>query len=254
MASFFSLSGVVIVATISITLIVLAVLGWRISVDKNGVQTSRDWKEFKKISPHARCANRTHGLNTCRKSYEFGYKRGVASFQTLSQQMSVYDEYEEEAISSLQKCFSDILISKLPEDAQFSMHREYRAFETLLSSIFSEISRMTRRWFKNNHYALKDATEQNDYVRRKKDLIIDNIGKMIDSWWIGEVVTRKDILGVYLADKEAWKNRIEYLFAQAFEIARTNAELKATAEKHYCAYIEETYGEEVKIVDDANVV
>ena len=249
-----SLNVLIVSALAFLTILLLAILGWRINIDKSGVSTSRDSGEKKKLSAHARCSSRLDGLNSCRKSYEFGFKRCQSTFATLAQQMNVYDELEEEAIFSAQESFARLLKSVLPDVEHYTLHREYLAYETMLVAIFSEISTMVRRWFKNNHYSLKDTEEQLDYVKSKKELVIQKVWKLIDRWWTGELVTRAILAEAFDRRKDDWKGRVEKLFTQAFEIARINADMKEAAELHYCQYVESTFGEEVKIIDDSTVV
>ena len=249
-----SLNVLLVAASVLLTVILLAILGWRVNIDKSGISTSKESGEKKKLSPHSRCSNRLDGMNACRKSYEFGFKRCQSSASTLAQQMNVYDELEEEAVSSAQESFARMLKSVLPGVEHYTLHREYLAYETMLVAIFAEISTMVRRWFKNNHYSLKDTEEQLDYVKSKKELVIQKVWKLIDRWWTGEIITRAMLAEAFDRKKDDWKSRIEKLFTQAFEIARINADMKDAAELHYCQYIESTFGEEVKIIDDSTVV
>jgi len=252
MEAFVTGQGLLIVAIVCVTIIVLAMLGWSINLGKGSISVTKG-EDDKKTSPHATCRHKVGALNANRKSYEFGYKRGIAPSTALAKQMIEYDLFEEKAKTSLASEFAEILVSKLPTRAGYTKHTEFIMFETFITAMFDSLSNIMRRSFKANHLALKDGTEQNVYIKEKKELFIQKLEKYIDTFWCGTLVTAHEINLMIDKDMPDWERRVDALLNTAFKIARAESEVKEQAEELYCKYIEDTFGEHIKIVDNSTL-
>ena len=239
------MNNIVVASLILLGIIILSLLGWQVKLGKDGIATEKVGKRKK---------SKTTSLNACRKSYEFGFRRGTEPSRILMQQMSIYDELEEELISDLQARFLETLKASLPACDPAIVHEEYTLCETLLLALFRDIKNMIRRWFKNNHYAIKNTQEQIEYIKKKKSVIYQFLSQKIDRWWIGSVVTKETFFSLFDENRGTYFDSIEIMFQTVFALARTGQEQRLASERAYCQFIEEAFGEKVEIVDESTII
>ena len=227
-------------------------LGITFRLTKDGLTTEKP--NNKKLGLHVKCKNRFDGINACRKSYDFGYRSGLNPFVCLSQQMAIYDEFQEEALSCLLSSFSKRLKIKKPELNHPSVDEEYIKFELVVSLILANIKTSIRRWFKNNHFSEKTPLEQTDYTRKKRDLIIQSSLSSFDRWWDSKILTKQELEEAFNNNIDEWQTRIEDLFNKTFDIARTSSQIKIAEQESFCQFMVDSFGESVKIVDDTSLI
>lgn len=242
--------GVIIIGLICITVIVALILGRSIAISKSGVTVTGPDGKKKSSSPHATCAFKGSAVNAVRRTAEFVERKNSYRDDTLIQQMAVYDETREEIIAMFKSIFASIILEKRGVDASFTSNEEYTQFENMLVALFAELTIVVRRWFKHNHYALRNAQEQVEYIRRKKEVVCQLIEESLDRRWAGVVVTRGDIKEALAKREDDWLEYVEDVLNKAFAISRLQANLRAALEESYYKYIKETFGDDIQITGD----
>lgn len=251
MEALLSWPGVIIIGLICVTVIVALVLGRSIAISKNGVEVTAGGKK-KASTPHSICAFKGSAVNAIRRTAEFVERKNSYRDDTLVQQMAVYDETCEEIAAMFKSIFAQIIKEKKGSDASFTATEEYTQFENMLIALFTELSVVVRRWFKHNHYALRNAQEQVEYIRRKKEVVIQIIGESLDRRWAGSVVSRSEIKEALSKREDDWIEYIEDVLNKAFAIARLQRSLRDQLEENYYKYIKETFGDDIQIINEVN--
>lgn len=221
--------------------------GASIKFGKDGLTATKG--NVKPASPHASCASRFSIIGDIRKIRGIDGMLSKSKSDMLVEQMAYYEEREQEILSQHRNIFKDLLIKAgVPED-ECSTNKEYKMFKAVLSDIYSKQKDEVRKWFINNHYATQSADEQVAYIKRKKDLVLNNMTERFDESWFGHLVKMSDLHAAQDPFVEDWMESVEAVFNRAFSVAREYAERNREAVSIEDATIAEAFGPGVTLKD-----
>jgi len=231
----------------SITIISLALcfIIWKagsITVAKLGL-TIGNKKQDRKTSPHANCPHSRDIMDLIHRTAEHYEKIQVLKNSIIREQMRYYEEIEEEVTGDLKRIFIKLLSQKLGDNEPFVESDDYKTYVLILKVIGTDLKSYIRNCFSTNHYITYTIEGQNDYVNKKKTVVVQKVTEVLNIYWRGSAISRSEI---YKANKEHmrdFEDRIEELFNRAFLITRSTYSRIEEMEKEYQKYIKSVVGE-----------
>lgn len=212
-----------------------------IVIEKLGITIGQKNKNVTK-SPHANCPHSRDIMDIIHRTAEHYEKIQVMKNSIIREQMRYYEEIEEEAAGDLKRIFIKLLSSKMNNNEPLVDCEDYKMYVLILRVIGFELKSYIRNCFASNHYVTYTIEGQNDYVDKKKNIIIQKVIELLNIYWRGSVISRAEI---YKANKEHVKgfgDRVEEMFHRAFLITRETHEKIEREEKIYKDYIDFTIG------------
>ncbi len=230
----------------SITIISLALcfIIWKagsITVAKLGL-TIGNKKQDRKTSPHANCPHSRDIMDLIHRTAEHYEKIQALKNSIIREQMRYYEEIEEEVIGDLKRIFIKLLSQKLGDNEPFVESDDYKTYVLILKVIGIDLKSYIRNCFSTNHYITYTIEGQNDYVDKKKTVVVQKVTEVLNIYWRGSTISRSEI---YKANKEHvrdFEDKIEELFNRAFLITRETYNRIENEEKLYQRYIDSIVG------------
>lgn len=213
-----------------------------IVIEKLGITIGQKNKNTIK-SPHANCPHSRDIMDIIHRTAEHYEKIQAMKNSIIREQMRYYEEIEEEVAGELKRIFIKLLSSKRDSNEPLVDCEDYKMYVLILRVIGFELKSYIRNCFTSNHYITYTIEGQNDYVDKKKNIIIQKVTEALNIYWRGSVVSRVEI---YKANKEhikSFEDRVEEMFHRAFLITRETYERIEREEKTYQDYIRFIIGE-----------
>lgn len=233
--------GSVVVVSIALCFVI-----WKagsITIAKLGLTIGGSNKKEKlKSSPHANCPRSRDIIDLIHRTAEHYEKIQALKNSIIREQMRYYEEIEEEVTGDLKRIFIKLLSQKLGDNEPFVESDDYKMYVLILKVIGADLKSYIRNCFSTNHYITYTIEGQNDYVDKKKTVVVQKVTEVLNIYWRGSAISRSEI---YKANKEHvrdFEDKIEELFNRAFLITRETYNRIENEEKIYQKYIEGIVG------------
>ena len=233
--------GSVVVVSIALCFVI-----WKagsITIAKLGLTIGGSNKKEKlKSSPHANCPHSRDIMDLIHRTAEHYEKIQYLKNSIVKEQMRYYEEIEEEVAGDLKRIFIKLLSQKLGDNKHFVESDDYKMYVLILKVIGADLKSYIRNCFSTNHYITYTIEGQNDYVDKKKTVVVQKVTEALNVYWRGNAITRSEL---YKANKDHirdFEDRIKELFNRAFLITRETYNRIENEEKTYQKYIEGIVG------------
>ena len=225
------------VLAISLALCFIIWKAGTITFAKLGLTIGSSSKSVKK-SPHANCPHSRDIMEIIHRTAEHYEKIQLMKNGIMKEQMRYYEEVEEEVLGLMKKIFIDMLIKKIPGDDTFIEHKDYKNYVLIIKVIASDLKSYVRNCFSMNHYTTYTIETQNDYVEKKKCVLIQKVTEALNDYWRGSSITRQEIFKANKENIRKFENQIEVIFNRAFSEARGVYARIEKEQKEYQSYID----------------
>ena len=213
-----------------------------ITIAKLGLTIGGSNKKEKLKPPHTNCPHSRDIMDLIHRTAEHYEKIQALKNSIVREQMRYYEEIEEEVAGDLKRIFIKLLSQKLGDNEPFVESDDYKTYALILKVIGADLKSYIRNCFSTNHYITYTIERQNDYVDKKKTVVVQKVTETLNVYWRGNVITRSEL---YKTNKEHirdYEDRVEDIFNRAFLITREMYERIEHEEKTYQKYIESIVG------------
>jgi len=204
-------------------------------------QAGRKEKE-KEISPHASCPHSKDIMDIIHRTADHYEKVQNLKSSIIKEQMRYYEEIEEEVLGHLKHIFTKLISNKLSNNEQFITHSDYGYYMLILKVIFSDLKSYVRNLFLVNHYITYSIEDQQDYIEKKKTIIVQKISESINDYWRGSLITCTEIYEKNKEQLSFFESQIKDVFNRAFFTAREVNTAIIKMEESYQNYIDSIVG------------
>lgn len=230
--------GIGSIALVCFTGVFMSVLGYRLKISRDGIQTMKDSKQLPEPLMPEKYARYT--LQIVERSLIYNNIMRDIWPQCLEKQMRIYEEYEPGVIGMLVDEFSKIVASKsLPPAIE---EDEISRFRSHICNAMSVVKGYIRKSFYNNHYYMMDETEWEVYMRGKAKGIAGMVTAELDKFWRSPHVRRNELRVIGDDDFHEFEEVANAVFKKARSISIASYERQEEEKAKYSQYIAEKTG------------
>lgn len=203
------------IVAICATAILLAIMGYRFKLSRDGLSTSRG--ENTKPEPIMPERYARYTMQLIEHSIAHNNKLRDLWPGCLAKQMRLYEEREITVHGMLAQEFNHILYAKGTDDA--TAEDEMARFRAHISCALAVVKSLVREAFRNNHYYEMDDNEWIEYVKEKTRTINDVISNELSKFWRSPVVTRAELKAIGAKTSHDYEVICTELFRRARSIS-----------------------------------